>query len=197
MSFTPQPSIAWEEVETSLADWAKDMTGLEVAWAEEDGPQPTAPYVSLEWLTPPSNPGGDDYYHDEVNADDELERTLNGNRRGVLTVRVESNSTRGGSNANYYVDLLLNSLNEEEVIAKYFTANNAAVWDWNQIAPGDFARDKKAVSRSGADIVIGFGAGVGVPSVVGGYIKAVAITGTVSTPEHDYEQALEVNDEEA
>ncbi len=196
MTYIAQPSIAWEAVEAALTDWAKDVTSLETVWSAEDGPQPDMPYVEFDWLVPPSGVG-DDYYVDTVNEDDKLERELTGVRRAVLTVKVKSASTRPGSNAMYFVDLLTVSLNDEEVVAKYFAAVRSAPWDWADISPGDFAQDKVAVSRAGIDLTIGFSAGIGQPSSVIDYIKGVAITGTISNGTSELVDSIEVDDEEA
>lgn len=178
--FQPQPSIAWEEVEQALVDWASDMTGLETVWAEEDAPQPDRPYVLLDWTVPPSTVGEDYWSYEENTATKEVDRVLEGVRRSVLTVKVLASSTRAGENANYYVDLLANSLDSDSVVAKYFAPNRMAPWGAQPFQKGDFAEDKKAISRAGFDMILGFAAGTGKSSERIGYITGASITASIT-----------------
>lgn len=182
MTYVPQPSVAWEDVEQALVDWATDMTGLETVWAEEDAPQPTRPYVLLDWNVPPYPVGIDYFSQEEVAATKEIDQVLEGVRRSVLTVKVLSSSTRAGENANYYLDLLANSLDSDTVVSKYFAPNRMAPWDWSAFSKGDFAEDKAAISRAGFDMILGFAAGTGKSSERIGYITGASITATFTAP---------------
>jgi hypothetical protein len=182
MSRTPQPSIVWEDVEQALVDWAAEASGLEVIWAEENGPQPERPYVVLDWLSFPSAVG-DDYFSDELDSDEEIiERSLEGVREATLNVQVYASSTRAGQNAAYYCDLLSNSLGSDTMVLEHFTPVRMAPWDWQAIAKGDFAEDGKAISRAGFDIRLGFSAGTGAVSERVAVITNVALTGTFADP---------------
>lgn len=195
MTVTVKPSIAWEDVEQALVDWASDITGLETIWAEDGGPQPDRPYVVLDWLVPPSTVG-DDYLEDEVDEDtQEISRSLQGVRRSVLTVRVESSSVRAGAsgrNAMYFADLLANSLSMDEVTTSRFHPVRMAPWDWQDVRKEDFTEHGKAVSRAAFDLVLGFSAGTGEESARTERIMTVSITGTTSTPEEEYESATAI-----
>lgn len=176
-----QPSIAWEDVEQALVDWATSVTGCETIWQEEDGPQPTRPYVSLDWLVPPSGVG-DDYFKDTaVTATQELERELQGVRRGVLTVNVHSDSTLAGRNAMAIADLLTSSLASESTLLAYFSPNRMACWGTEPMRKGSWNEDGKSLSRAAFDMTLGFSAGVGLPSERVPYIASVAITATINT----------------
>ncbi len=188
---TPQPSIAWEDVEQALVDWASETTGLEVAWAEENAPQLDRPYVVLDWLSFPTAIG-DDYFADTLDGD-EIERSLEGVRDATVNVQVHASSTRAGANAAYYCDLLANSLASDSVVLDHFAPVRMAPWDWQTISKGDFAEDGKAVSRAGFDIRFGFSAGTGGTSERVAIISNVALTGTISDPPTAaYEQAISV-----
>ncbi len=179
---TPQPSIAWEDVEQALVDWATEATGLETVWAEENGPQPTRPYVKLDWLTYPTAIG-DDYFVDELDEEtDEIDRVLEGVREATVNVQVLSSSTRAGQNAAYYCDLMANSLASDSVIRDHFSPVRMALWDTQSIQKDAFAEDDKAISRASFDMRLGFSAGIGLPSERIGIILSIALTGTLSDP---------------
>lgn len=179
---TPQPSIAWEDVEQALVDWATEATGLETVWAEENGPQPNRPYVKLDWLTYPTAIG-DDYFVDTLDSTtNEIERALEGVREATVNVQVLSSSTRAGQNAAYYCDLLSNSLGSDGVVRDHFSPVRMAPWDWQSINKDAFAEDDKAISRASFDLRLGFSAGIGLPSERVGIITSVSISGTISDP---------------
>ncbi len=182
--FVPQPSIAWEEVEQALIDWVSDMTGLETIWTEEDAPQPTRPYATLDWLQIPT-PVGDDYWYVETasTATQEVDMVLSGARRAVVTVNVHAAETRAGRNAAYFTDLLVNSLVGGRTSAQYFAPYRMAVWGVEPISKGDFAEEGHVVSRAGFDLTLGFAAGTGQPSERIGYITSASITANLSSPE--------------
>lgn len=192
MSITPQPSIAWEDVEAALVNWATDMLGIETIWEGENGPQPDRPYIGLDWLIPPATVG-EDYFADEQDEDTGvLMRQLQGVRRAVVTVQAYSSSTRANENATYYLDLLANSLMSDAVVLKYFESVRMAPWDWTAARKGDFAEDKHAISRGAIDVIFGFSAGIGQPSESVQPIETVALTGTTETPGDEIVQAMTV-----
>lgn len=183
---TPQPSIAWDDVEAALVAWANEETGLETIWAEEDGPQPNRPFVVLDWLSPPAGVGED--YFDEV-ADEttlEVERSLQGVRAGTLTVRVETTSRQPNENALYYADILANSVVSNDVVSTHFKPNRMAPWGTQPPRKEDFREGPKAIMRAAFDMRIGFSAGIGQPSETIPYITTVGITGTVTNVTDEY-----------
>lgn len=182
MTFVATPSIAWEDVEHALIDWAQDVSGLEAVWAEENAPQPTMPYVVLDWLTPPNAVGEDYFSQEEVDATSSVGLVLEGVRRATLNVQVLSASTGPGRSANYFVDLLLNSLNADTITLDYFAPNRMAIWGFEPIAKGAFAMDKTAISRAGVDVTLGFAAGIGQPGETISTIRNASITATLSSP---------------
>lgn len=182
MTYTPQPSIAWEEVEQALVDWATEMTGLETVWAEENAPQPERPYITLDWLSLPA-PIGDDYWSTEADEETkEIDRVMEGVRRATITVGVHAAETRPGRNANYFADLLVNSLHSDTVAARFFAPYRMAPWGTQAILKGQFAEEGHAVSRASFDMTMGFAAGTGLPSERVGYITGASITATLSSP---------------
>ena len=187
-----QPSIAWEEVEQSLIDWAQDMTGFEAIWVEENGPQPTRPYVSLDWLVPPSGVG-EDHYVDTYDATTRsADRELQGVRRGMLTVQVHTDSSRAGESAMAQADKLINSLVSDEVILRYFAPVRMASWGNEPMRKGNWLEDGKSVNRAAFDMRLGFSAGVGTVSERVGVIASVGLTGTINTAATAFEDAIAV-----
>jgi hypothetical protein len=187
-----QPSIAWEVVEGALVEWVRGITGLEAIWAEDGGPQPDRPYVDLDWLQPPSKVG-DDYFEDVVDEEtEELARYLEGVREGIVTVQVHTSSKLAGENAMYFADLLATSLQSDGVRAKFFEPARMTPIDWQPLRKGSFVEDKKSVSRAAFDVRFSMSAGNGQASERVGYIKSVAVTGVVSTPEETLSQALSI-----
>lgn len=182
MTFVATPSIAWEDVEHALVDWAQEVTGLEVVWAEENAPQPTMPYVLLDWLVLPSGVGDDYFSQQEDAAASSVGLVLEGVRRGTLNVQVLSASTGPGRSAPYFVDLLINSLNADTINLGYFAPNRMAVWGNEPIDKGAFAMDKTAISRAGVDLILGFAAGVGTPGETIGTIRNASVNATLSSP---------------
>lgn len=179
-AITPQPSIAWAEVEEALIEWARDTTGIEAIWMEDGGTQPTRPYVALDWLVPPSRMG-DDYYSDTaVTATQELERVLDGVREATLTVQVFTDSKLAGSNAMYFCDILANSVFSPTIVQERFAPVRMAPWGVEPIRKGAFAEDAKAISRAAFDMRLGFAAGTGEPAEIVPYIVSTSITGTVT-----------------
>ncbi len=193
MSANVQPSLDWEATEQALVDWVRDVTALEAIFAEDGGPQPNRPYVTLDWLVPPSSTLGDDYWVDTENpTTGEIDRQLEGIRDSTLTVSVHTNSKTAGKNAMFYADILVNSLSSDSIIRKWFYPRRMAPWDWEPIRKGSFIEDKKTVSRAMFDLRIGFAAGVPQTSETVPFIKRVALTGSVQTPETTFTESLSV-----
>lgn len=183
MTSTPQPSIDWEKVEQALVDWATDVSTFETIWSEDGGPQPTRSYVELDWLVPPSTVG-DDYWDDEADEDtEELLRTREGVRRGVLTVQVHAADKLAGRNAMAIADKLATSLGSDVIVTQFFEPARMAPWEVQPLRKGLIpTEDKKFVSRAAFDVVLGLAAGNGEVSETVGYIKSVGVTGTFADP---------------
>lgn len=192
MSANIQPSIDWEAIEQALVDWVRDVVKLEAIFTEDGGPQPNRPYVSLDWLVPPSSVG-DDYWVQTTNATTkEIDRQIEGVRDSTLTVAVHTNSKAAGKNAMFYADVLANSLASDSIVRRWFYPVRMAPWDWEPIRKGSFVEDTKTVSRAMFDMRLGFSAGVDQPSETIPYITRVALTGNVSTPETTFTKPLSV-----
>jgi hypothetical protein len=99
-------SIAWHTVEDALHAWAVAGTGLaaeQVIWAQQAGPRPEGPYVSLRLIT--VQPLGQDW-SDSADADDpqpgaEIAFRTRGVREAQLSVQcfagVDGNATGGAT----------------------------------------------------------------------------------------------------
>lgn len=186
MAFTPQPAIAWDDVEWTLSKWAADMSGLTTVWAEQDAPQPARPYVTLDWLVYPEAKGEDYFSLESVTATKEVRRVRNGVRLATLTVRVNTAPVSAASGASWlspaYADKLVDSLNSDTVVAQYFAPYRMAPAGASNPRKEDWREDGHAVSRTAFDLRINFAAGTGAASETVGYITGASLTGTINTP---------------
>jgi hypothetical protein len=191
----PAP-INWRRARDALVRWAKDATGLDVLWGNQNSPQLAWPYVSLLRLPSPTDLG----VHDEEQWTEDGELRIVGQREFGLSLQVHvgpPDNVDPDCDAEAIANAALSALSLPETIRDLAEAG-LALRDRGAPQPLDLLVGTKWISRSLVELRFGI-ASVLSPAtapVLGevGYFDKVRVSSTIDGVAHPG-GPLELDDE--
>jgi hypothetical protein len=116
--------INFTAIEAALVSWLRTATGISVAWAKQNRPQPAKPFFALKWTSGPTVVGRDEQRHRMaiVEGNNQLYTDVVGHRELTLNVQAFCDSDEPGSNAAHYVSIALAALSHDTVRLAFETA---------------------------------------------------------------------------
>lgn len=145
---TMPAGMQWRAIENAFVALVKEALGVPATWSFGTGPQPTRPYVRLQWLSWGSI--GDGAMVSEFNAEtNKVEQTYYASRTAQVDIQAITDDFRAGSNSTALIDSLSVALDIAEVCARWLAPVGVAVSDFSGARNLDAVEDgAKPVSRT-------------------------------------------------
>lgn len=162
-------SIAWADIKTALYVWVSEQTSITTIWANQNKPQPDAPYVTLNIISGPTKLGMDD---DMVWDSTASEFILAGQRQFTLSIQAYGNDSISAM-SDLLSSIDIPSIHTDLSNAKLAIANTPSILDLTAMLETTFE------DRRGMDVQFYT---VDNTSITLSSIERVEIEGTLTTP---------------
>lgn len=138
--------MLFQEIKDAIYTWASSNVTAQVIWAEQEGPRPERPYLTLKLITGPTKTMAIDNFK----YDNDLTKfVLNGDRSVVLSINAF------GNDAFDLLATLQNSLDDPTVIDELFE-NSLSILDDGDIRDVTLALETSFETRAVMEVTFGY-----------------------------------------